>query len=74
MESFGHKMFILSQPYWSHWTNTYLTKVVKEYAHIMKMPCISAYSLTTFGKEVFWLEAAVKLWWNEHFVTKWFHI
>ena len=36
--------------------------------------CIRTYSLTTFAKEVFWSEAPVKLWQNEHFVTKWLHI
>ena len=35
--------------------------------------CIRTYSLTTFVKEVFWLEAPVKLWRNENFVTKWLH-
>ena len=32
--------------------------------------CISTYSLTTFVKEVSWLEAPVKLGQNEHFVMK----
>ena len=33
MQSFCHKMFILSQP------KTYLTKAVKEYELMMEMPC-----------------------------------
>ena len=40
MESFGHKIFISSQPYWCFKTKTSLTKVVKEYAHNKEIQCI----------------------------------
>ena len=50
------------------WSNDYIL------SGLYDIFCIRTYSLTTFAKEVFWLEAPVKLWRNEHFVTKWLHI
>ena len=35
---------------------------------------LSSLSLTTFVKEVCGLETSIRLWRNEHFVTKWLHI